>query len=101
VSGETHRDEDAALRERRQLEDRLDRQARRIRRANADRRTLIAQSVYLGSIGILFAVPIVAGAYFGRWLDERLQGYSVHWTLSMILLGVLVGAVNVYLFIRE
>lgn len=101
MSSDPRRNEDAELRERRQLEDRLDRQARRIRRASADRRTLIAQSVYLGSIGILFTAPVVAGAYFGRWLDDRLQGYSVHWTLSMILLGVLVGAVNVYLFIRE
>jgi ATP synthase protein I len=101
VSGKTHHDEDAELHERRELEERLDQQARRIRRADADRPTLIAQSVYLGSIGILFTMPVLAGAYLGRWLDDKLQGYSVHWTLSMILLGVLVGAVNVYLFIRE
>ena len=40
-------------------------------------------------------------AYLGRWLDELLAGYSIHWTVSMILLGVFVGAMNVYLFMKE
>jgi ATP synthase protein I len=30
-----------------------------------------------------------------------MAGYSIRWTVSLILLGVFVGAVNVYLFIRE
>jgi ATP synthase protein I len=46
-------------------------------------------------------LPVVAGAYLGRWLDSLLAGYSIRWTLSMIFLGVIIGAVNVYLFIRE
>jgi ATP synthase protein I len=37
----------------------------------------------------------------GRWLDSRLPGYQVYWTVSMIFLGVVIGAVNVYLLIRE
>jgi ATP synthase protein I len=93
--------EDAVQTERHELEDRLDRQARRMRRAREQRRTLLGETVYLGTIGVLFVLPVVGGAYLGRWLDARLQGYSVHWTVSMILLGVLVGAVNVYLFIRD
>ena len=83
------------------MAERIDLQARRLHRAEKDRPTLISQTVYLGSVGILFAAPVVAGAYLGRWLDERLQGYSVHWTISLILFGVVIGAVNVYLFIRE
>jgi ATP synthase protein I len=72
-----------------------------MRRASEQRRGLLGETVYLGTIGTLFVLPVVGGAYFGRWLDDHLQGYSVHWTVSMILLGVLVGAVNVYLFIRD
>ena len=101
MTSEKRHQDDAPLRERRELEESLDRQARRMRRAEKERQTLIGQTVYLGSVGILFALPVVAGAYLGRWLDGRLHGYSFHWTLSMILLGVLVGAVNVFLFIRE
>ena len=95
------RGDDAVNRERRELENRLDQQARRIRRAREQRHTLLGETVYLGTIGVLFILPVIGGAYLGRWLDERLHGYAVHWTVSLILLGVLVGAVNVYLFIRE
>jgi ATP synthase protein I len=76
-------------------------QAQRMKQAEKDRPTLISQTVYAGTLGILFVLPVVAGAYLGQWLDKLADGYSIHWTLSMIILGVLLGAVNVYLFIRE
>ncbi len=44
----------------------------------------------------LFVLPVVAGAYLGDWLDSHLRGYSVHWTITLIVVGVFVGAVNVY-----
>ncbi|KPK20027.1 MAG: ATP synthase [Betaproteobacteria bacterium SG8_41] len=94
---------DAAERstERRELENRVDRQVERIKRADRERPTLLGQSMYLGTIGVLFIVPVVGGAFLGRWLDEKLPGYAVGWTVSLIFLGVGVGAYNVYLFIRE
>jgi ATP synthase protein I len=49
----------------------------------------------------MFVLPVIAGAYVGEWLDKLSQGYEVHWTISMIVLGVVVGAFNVYFFIRE
>jgi ATP synthase protein I len=93
--------EDPVRRERRDLEDRLDRKVQRMRRARQDQRTLFGQTVYLGTLGVLFILPVIGGAYLGRWIDDRLTGYAVHWTVSLILLGVLLGAVNVWLFIRE
>lgn len=91
---------DRASRER-ELERNVERQVRRMRQADKDRRTLLGQTVYLGAIGVMLALPIVAGAYLGRWLDELLAGYAVHWTVSMIFLGIVVGAVNVYLFVKD
>ena len=85
----------------RHLEERVDRQAERLRRAERERRSLVGETVYLGTLGLLFVLPVVGGAYLGRWLDELLAGYEVRWTVSMILLGIVVGAVNVYLFVRE
>jgi len=79
----------------------VERQARRMRQAERDRPTLLAQTAYIGTLGLLFVLPVVAGAYLGRWLDSLLAGYSIRWTLSMIFLGVIMGAINVYLFIRE
>jgi len=87
--------------EERRLEERVGRQVERMKRAEEERRTLLGETIFLGTLGLLFVVPVVAGAYLGRWLDTRLEGYAIHWTISLIFLGVVVGAVNVYLFIRE
>ena len=83
------------------LRERLDQQARRFKKAEDERRSLLAQTIYLGTLGLLFVLPVIGGAYLGRWLDSLAAGYSIRWTMSLILLGVFLGAVNVYLFIRE
>jgi ATP synthase protein I len=87
--------------EERRLDERVEQQVERIRRAERERRSLLGQTVYLGTLGVLFVLPVVVGAYVGSWLDGRLTGYAVHWTISLIFVGVVVGAVNVYLFLRE
>jgi ATP synthase protein I len=83
------------------LTDEVAKQARRIKQAERERRTILAQSLYLGTLGLLFIVPLIAGAYLGRWLDSLYEGYSVRWTMSLIVLGIVAGAVNVYLLVRE
>jgi ATP synthase protein I len=83
------------------LRKQVERQARRMKQADRDRPTLLAQTAYIGTLGLLFVLPVVAGAYLGRWLDGLAAGYSIRWTLSMIFLGVIIGAFNVYLFIRD
>lgn len=83
------------------LENRIERKVGRLRRAERERRSVIGETMYLGTLGVLFVLPVIVGAYLGQWLDERLQGYAVHWTTSLIVVGVIVGAFNVYLFVRE
>ena len=84
-----------------ELRRQVERQAQRMRQAEKERPTLIAQTVYIGTLGLIFVLPVIGGAYLGSWLDGTLAGYSMSWTVSLILLGVFIGAVNVYLFIRE
>jgi ATP synthase protein I len=84
-----------------ELRKQVERQARRMRQAEKDRPTLLAQTAYIGTLGLLFVLPVVIGAYLGDWLDNLLPGYSVTWTVSLVMLGVIVGGFNVYLFIRE
>ena len=84
-----------------QLRKRVEQQVRRMKQAEKDRPTLISQTVYMGTLGLVFVLPVVGGAYLGRWLDGLVEGYSTRWTLSMLFLGIIIGAVNVYLFIRE
>jgi ATP synthase protein I len=86
---------------REQLRKAVERQARRMQKAEHERPTLIGQTVYLGTLGLVFVLPVVGGAYLGIWLDSLVSGYSTRWTMSLILLGVFVGGLNVYLFLRE
>jgi ATP synthase protein I len=84
-----------------ELKNKIDRQAYRMKKAENERHTLVGQTIYIGTLGLVFVLPVVGGAYLGYWIDSLLDGYSVRWTLSLILLGVMVGAVNVYLLIKE
>lgn len=89
------------MQDKKNLKQHIERQARRMKKAEHEQPTLIAQTVYIGTLGLLFVLPVIVGAYFGNWLDSQITGYSVRWTTSLILLGVFIGGVNVYLFIRE
>lgn len=84
-----------------ELNERIERQAQRLRQADRERPTLMAQTIYLGTLGLVFVLPVVGGAYLGHWLDSLIEGYSMRWTLSLIFLGVVIGAVNAWLLIRE
>lgn len=79
----------------------VERDARRLAEAERDRRSLLAQTVFLGTLSVLFLVPLIGGAYLGHWLDSLGEGYTVRWTVNLILLGLGVGVLNVYLFIRK
>jgi ATP synthase protein I len=83
------------------LRKQVERQAQRMKKAERERPTLIGQTVYIGTLGLLFVLPMVGGAYLGHWLDTLAAGYSIRWTISLIVVGVMVGALNVYLFIKE
>jgi ATP synthase protein I len=83
------------------LKKQVERQARRMKKAERERPTLIGQTVYIGTLGLLFILPVVGGAYLGNWLDGLVTGYSIRWTISLIIVGVIVGGLNVYLYIRE
>ena len=75
--------------------------ADRLKQAERDRPGLLRQSLFLGTLGLVFVLPLVAATYAGHWIDLRLPGYSVRGTLSGIFVGLAVGAINVYLMMRE
>ncbi|HAT1847064.1 TPA: AtpZ/AtpI family protein [Legionella pneumophila] len=84
-----------------ELKQQVKRNVRKINKAKKGKSTLLAQTVYLGTLGFVFVLPIIAGAYLGVWLDEKIKGYSMSWTINLILLGVIIGAINVYLLIKD
>lgn len=77
----------------------LTRQIRRLREAR--RAGLVGVLLTGGTAGLLLVVPLVLGAYLGRWIDARAPGYSVGWTVNLILLGLAIGAWNVYRFFKD
>ena len=83
------------------LKERIEKQAERMRKAKREQATLLSQTVFTGTLGLVLVLPIVAGAYLGRWLDGMAEVYSVRWTLGLIMLGLIIGVFNVYYLIKE
>jgi ATP synthase protein I len=79
----------------------IETQAKRMAQADRDRPTLLAQTVFLGTLALLFVVPVVGGAYLGHWIDSQIAGYSYRWTMSGLIGGILLGGINVYVYIRS
>lgn len=83
------------------LKQQVEQRIKRLVRAHKEKPTVLGQSLYMGTLGLLLVLPVVGGAYLGRWLDGMAAGYSVRWTLSCLFLGLVVGGFNVYLLIKE
>ncbi len=49
-----------------------------------------------GVIGWMIALPTVLGAYLGRYIDTRVGGEGISWTITFILLGLAVGVYSVW-----
>jgi len=83
------------------LRENVEKHAARMQKAEQEKSTLLAQTIFIGVLALLFILPVVGGAYLGIWIDSMQSGYSVRWTFSLIILGVIIGVMNVYLYIRE
>ena len=84
-----------------QLRRAVEKQVKRMQRAEKERPTLLAQSVFMGTLALLFILPVIFGVYLGNWLDDMAQGYSIRWTMGLLFAGLVVGVINVYMYIRE
>lgn len=83
------------------LRKQVERQVRRLKKAEEDELGWLADTTFIGTLGLVFVLPILAGAYLGAWLDRELEGYSLHWTISLLFVGAIIGAMNVYFLIRK
>jgi ATP synthase protein I len=55
----------------------------------------------IGTLGLVMILPIIGGVYLGHWLDDMVEGYSTHWTLSLLFAGIVIGILNVYFLIKD
>lgn len=76
------------------------RAARKRRAREKSRRTAWFGLGMFGLVGWSVAVPTVIGIAIGVWLDKRWPG-EVSWTLTLLLIGVAVGCLNAWYWIRQ
>lgn len=81
-----------------QLKNKIESQVKRIKKAKHDPRPNLPS---IGTLGLVMILPIIGGVYLGHWLDDMVEGYSTHWTLSLLFTGLVVGIFNVYFLIKE
>lgn len=74
------------------LHESVKRSERRARIARKQGERTIGQNIALiGSLGWLIVMPMVAGIFVGRWLDERAES-GIFWTGASIFVGASLGA---------
>ena len=79
----------------------VERDAARQKKAEHQKSGLFGLFFYGGVLGLLLVLPMIGGAYLGRWLDSLSDTYETRWTVSLIILGVVCGLWNVYWYLRE
>ena len=83
------------------LKKKIESQIKRIKKAEQDGPNLFAQMVNISTLGLVMVLPIIGGVYLGHWLDSMMEGYSTHWTLSLLFVGWVIGISNVYFLIKN
>lgn len=79
----------------------VDRQTKRKLKARREKSRNVWFGLGLfGLIGWAIMIPTLAGIALGLWLDRQWPG-QVSWTLTMLLLGVVLGCVNAWRWIGE
>ena len=74
----------------------IDKSAKEMMKARKEK-TFWHYASLIGVGGWLFAIPIVAGAYLGRYLDQRFKG-DISWTITFIVIGLAAGIYNFWFF---
>lgn len=54
-----------------------------------------------GLVGWSVAIPTLIGIAVGVWLDRRFPEQDVSWTLTCLLIGVGLGCLNAWFWIRQ
>jgi ATP synthase protein I len=91
----------SAMRRDEDLGEAIGRKAERKLRARdeGDRGILFGLGMF-GLVGWSVAIPTVAGIALGLWLDAAL-GDRVSWTLTLLFVGVVLGCVNAWFWVRR
>ncbi|GGX61867.1 AtpZ/AtpI family protein [Saccharospirillum salsuginis] len=83
------------------LGERIDHRARRKEKARRDKSHPVWFGLGMfGLVGWSVAVPTLLGVMLGLWMDRRWPG-DVSWTLTLIIIGVALGCLNAWYWIKQ
>lgn len=74
--------------------------ARKERARQSQKRGIWSGLGMFGLVGWSVAVPTVIGVAIGVWLDRHYLG-SVSWTLSLLIIGMALGCINAWHWIKQ
>lgn len=75
--------------------ERMARSVRRWRERREARGTIVRSLAVIGTLGWLMIVPMLLGAFVGRWLDRRF-GTGIFWSATLIFVGAAGGGYFVW-----
>ena len=78
--------------------EKVEKSAEELSKAREEKSRFWHYAEILGVGGWLFVIPVVAGAYLGRYIEERTKG-DISWTITFIIIGIAVGVYNVWYFL--
>lgn len=79
----------------------IDKSAKELLKSRREKTSLWHYAYVIGVGGWLFVIPIVAGAYLGRYLDKKTEG-GISWTITFIIIGIAIGIYNIwYFYVRK
>lgn len=55
----------------------------------------------MGLIGWSVVVPTLLGAALGLWLDKHYPSPQHHWTLALLMAGLMIGCFNAWLWVAK
>lgn len=88
------------MRDENKFPDEVEKSAKELMNARKGKNTLWHYAYVLGVGGWLLVIPIVGGAYFGKYLDKKMaEGYGISWTVTFIIIGIAAGIYNVWHFL--
>ena len=77
---------------------RIEKSVRDLLSARGERGEFWHYATVIGMGGWLFALPVVAGAYLGRFIDTRFTS-GTSWTVTGIFIGIAAGMYNLWYFL--
>ncbi|MFO7973328.1 MAG: AtpZ/AtpI family protein [Candidatus Hydrogenedentota bacterium] len=74
---------------------------RKIRGRQERERAIWSWLGMMGLVGWSVSIPTLAGLALGVWLDKRLPGETISWTLTFLIIGVALGCLQAWYWVQR